>query len=335
MRESDIRPADLLAEYLRLSAEDATRFFPDPTALVERPCPGCGSTTPTTGNFQKNGFSVGRCINCQTLYVLAAPTSDALDAFYRQSPSQNYWNTVFFPAVAEARRTLIFRPRAERLKQIATEHGVAMRRVIDVGAGLGVFLEEARAIGLGHDHWAVEPSEKAAMALRAKNIQTVEGFACDAATSPLARTADLVVSFEVIEHLINPSQFFAELARLARPGGLVVVSGLCGTGFDIMTLGEHAKAVAPPHHLSFLSRAGAETAIQRAGLELVSFLTPGQLDVDIVRNVIADNSSVVSDPFLRHLLSGPPTLTAAFQTFLTDQGLSSHMWLVAKASDQP
>jgi len=329
MREADIRPADLLTEYLRLSAEDAARFFPDATRLVPRPCPGCGGEEAGHA-FVKNGFALVRCRACATLYVKAVPPGEALSAFYRDSPSQTYWNTVFFPAVAEARRGAIFRPRVQRLIELAAQHGVAPQRVVDVGAGLGLFLEEARSLGLGSQHWAVEPARDAATQLRAKGFSTVEGFAADAAGSDLAGTADLVASFEVIEHLVAPVDFLADLGRLARPGGLVVLSGLCGTGFDIMTLGERSKAVSPPHHLTFLSRAGAEAMVAKAGLELLSFLTPGKLDVDIVRNTLAQDDRAVTDPFLRHLLAGPASAAEAFQSFLAENGLSSHMWLLAR-----
>ena len=36
--------------------------------------------------------------------------------------------------------------------------------------------------------------------------------------------ADVVTSIETVEHLENPRAFFRELARIARPGGLVVVT---------------------------------------------------------------------------------------------------------------
>lgn len=334
MHEADIRPADLLAEYLRLSAEDAARFFPDAARLVDRACPGCGEEANEPA-FVKNGFSLVRCRTCATLYVKAVPSDEALSAFYRDSPSQTYWNTVFFPAVAEARRGAIFQPRVDRLKELAARYGIDPVRVVDVGAGLGLFLEEARALGLGHEHWAVEPACDAAIQLRAKGFQTVEGFAADAAASGLGGSADLVASFEVIEHLIDPLAFLMDLGRLVRPGGLVVLSGLCGTGFDIMTLGEHSKAVSPPHHLTFLSRTGAETMVAKAGLELLSFLTPGKLDVDIVRNTLAQDDGAVTDPFLRQLLRGPAAIPEAFQGFLADNGLSSHMWLLARRPERP
>lgn len=328
MRESDIRPADLLGEYLRLSAADAAGFFPDSSVFVERACPGCGERRPEPA-FAKNGFDFVRCAGCDTLYARAVPRDEDLSRFYRDSPSQRYWGGVFFPAVAEARREKIFRPRVERIRALMADLGEVPQRVVDVGAGAGLFLEECRALGLGSDLRAVEPNLDLARALDGKGFTTLVGFAADAGEGWRDR-ADLTVSFEVLEHTTSPLAFVSDMKALTRPGGLVLISGLCGTGFDIVVLGERSNAVSPPHHLTFLSRAGVGALLRRCGLEEVAFLTPGQLDVDIVRNMALADPSVVTEPFLRRLVTGGEGERAAFQAFLAANGLSSHMWLVAR-----
>lgn len=331
MKESEIRPADILNAYLRLSAEDAATFFPDPAAFTHRPCPGCGVDAGRPA-FSKNGFELAYCGECGTLYVNPVPREADLDAFYRDSPSQRYWASVFFPAVVEARRDKIFRPRVERLRDLLGRHGVTPRRVMDVGAGAGIFLEEARRLGFGDEHLAVEPNADLAATCRAKGLKTFEGFGFEAAEAEeWAGSADLVVSFEVIEHVLAPVDFVSELARLARPGGLVAISGLCCDGFDIAVLGPASKAVSPPHHLNFLSRRGVGEALAHGGLEQVAFVTPGLLDVDIVRNTLTENPGLPVDRFMRNLvLDAPEATRAAFQSLVTAHGLSSHMWVVAR-----
>ncbi|OFX08840.1 MAG: hypothetical protein A2516_08805 [Alphaproteobacteria bacterium RIFOXYD12_FULL_60_8] len=333
MRETDIRPEHLMAEYLRLSVEDATRFFPEIDALSLGPCPGCGGTK-TTDMYIKNGFPIVACAACGTLFANPRPTAAQLSEFYRDSVSARYWAKTFFPAVAEARRNKIFRPRAERALDLARRHGAAVETLIDVGAGVGLFLEEARRANGALNLRAVEPGRDAAVECRSKGLETFEGFADEAAIQTGWReTGDLVVSFEVIEHLAEPEAFVRALGCLAKPGGLILVSGLCGDGFDIQVLGARARAVSPPHHLTFLSQKGVRALFARAGLDVLDFTTPGQLDVDIVVGALEADDGAVTDPTLRHLLlEADESERVALQASLVEQKLSSHMWVLARRS---
>lgn len=329
MREADIRPAKILNEYLRLSAIDAQNFFPTPGHLAPRPCPGCGAEQ-SVPMFAKHGFDVVTCGRCDSLYVDPAPKSEGLDAFYRDSPSTSYWANVFFPAVAEARRSRIFNPRAARVLALAEESGTAPRDVLDVGAGAGLFLEELSKQSPSSKLSAIEPGADLARALREKGIETFEGFAEEAADEWKSKY-DIVTCFEVFEHVLDPLALVMSLGALARPGGLVIVSGLCGDGFDIRMLGVNSQAVSPPHHLNFLSRTGVESVVTRAGLSLVRFWTPGDLDIDIVSSALAKNPNAVADLAVREeLLKADESEKAELQARLVAECRSSHMWFAAK-----
>ncbi len=328
LREADIRPADLLAEYLRLNAADGQALLNGDGEMEHRACPGCGADAPVAA-FAKNGFRLVRCGACDTLYVNPVPSADALAAFYRDSRSSRYWARVFFPAVAEARRGSIYRPRAERVATYAAAHIETPQRLIDVGAGAGLFLEEFRRLDPLAALGAVEPGAESAAELRRKGFETLEGFAHEA--SRWAGSADVVTCFEVLEHVGDAVALFNDLAALARPGGLIIVSGLCGTGFDIETLGALSKPVSPPHHLSFLSIAGVEKLLGRCGLGVVDICTPGELDVDIVRNAARQNPEILTDPDLRQLiLAAGDDARREFQEDLKKSRRSSHMWIVAR-----
>jgi Tfp pilus assembly protein FimV len=66
-------------------------------------------------------------------------------------------------------------------------------------------------------------------------------------------------------------------------------------------------------------------------LEQTAFLTPGQLDLDIVRNALREKPELVDNRFVRDLaLHADDDTRTAFQGFLASNGLSSHMWIVAR-----
>lgn len=330
MKENEIRPEAILRRYLELSAKDAVDCFGDePRASIN--CVACGAAE-TAHQFDKSGFAYGQCAVCGTLFQSPRPSIEAFEAFYRQSESSRYWAEVFFPAVAEVRREKIFRPRVERLSALCSEVGLDARNVMDVGAGYGIFLDEWRRRFPDVNAIAVEPSASLAAECRAKGFTVVEDIAENVAG--FDQSADLVTCFEVLEHIYDPLSFVRTLKNLARPGGYVFVSTLGIDGFDLQLLWEKSSQISPPHHINFLSIKGFEQLFQRAGLEDVRVSTPGQLDVDIVRNAVRNEPGLLDQQrFLRTLLADEDRATA-FQQFLREQRLSSHVWVIGRTPER-
>lgn len=327
MKESEIRPEALLRRYLELSEEDAASCFGnEPRTSIS--CVGCGSSR-VEHDFVKHEFAYGLCRDCGTLFQTPRPPLSAFEAFYRDSASSNYWAEVFFPAVAEARRDKIFGPRAERLAELCEMQGMDIRRMIDVGAGYGIFLDEWRKRSPNAHLIAIEPSAALAKECRAKGFEVVEDIV-EQVGDEYQGFADLVVCFEVLEHVYEPQVFVKSLMRLARPGGMVCVSTLCIEGFDLQTLWEKSSQIFPPHHINFLSVAGFEKLFMRAGLVDVRVTTPGKLDVDIVRNAFAKNPDLLrGQRFLQCLVSNEKH-AMVFQEFLAANRLSSHAWVMGR-----
>ena len=326
MKESDIRPEHLLRRYLELSAEDATNCFGD-GARQDVPCVACGATDPEP-QFEKVGFAYAQCRACGTLYQSPRPSIAAFEAFYRDSVSSRYWAEQFFPAVAEARRKTIFAPRVERLASLCQGKNLNIERLIDVGAGYGIFLEEWRARFPQVELLAVEPSEKLAQTCRDKGFNVVEEIAENVRGHD--DYADLTVCFEVLEHVYEPVSFIRDLAALTRPGGHVFLSTLGVDGFDIQTLWKESNSIFPPHHINFLSVKGFETAMQRAGLTDVEVTTPGKLDVDIVRNAYKRDPALLAGNQFAQLIISDEARSAVFQDFLASNKLSSHTWIIGR-----
>jgi len=331
MKESDIRPPEVVETYLRLCAEDAEECF----AGFERSeilCPACGSGTGRY-EFTKHGFSYSSCDECGTLYQSPRPPVEAFEAFYENSRSSRYWAEVFFPVVAEARREHIFRPRAKHLASICNQKGLKPETVVDVGAGYGIFLEEWQRIYPGTKGIAVEPFRRLANVCRERGLEVVEGFAED--VDSYAETGDLVVCFEVLEHVYDPLGFVRALSQFAKPNGYVMVSTLGVDGFDIQVLWEKSKSIFPPHHINFLSVDGFRRLFSRSGFVQIEVLTPGKLDVDIVRNAYLKDPTVLDEHRYIKALISDRLKSENFQTFLCDNLLSSHVWIFAKKNNMP
>jgi len=326
MKEQEIRPEALLNRYLELSARDAIACFGN-APRIELACMGCGGGK-FTAQFEKSGFAYVQCADCGTLFQNPRPPIAAFEAFYRDSESSRYWAEVFFPAVAEVRREKIFRPRVDQLARLCAQRGLGVDRLIDVGAGYGIFLDEWRRRFARANLLAVEPSTSLAKECRTKGFAVVEDIVENVMGHD--NSADLVTCFEVLEHVYNPLDFVSVLKRLARPGGHVFVSSLGIDGFDLQVLWEKSGQISPPHHINFLSVQGFERLFQRAGLTDITVLTPGQLDVDIVRNAARREPALLSGQRFLSSLLADERKAAAFQRFLSDQRMSSHVWAMGR-----
>ncbi|VAW71384.1 Ribosomal protein S27e [hydrothermal vent metagenome] len=325
MKESDIRPRELMQTYVELSAKDAEHCFSD-SVRHHLPCVACG-TKETTVQFTKVGFTYAQCNGCGTLYQTPRPSVSAFEEFYKDSESSRYWAEVFFPSVAEARREKIFKPRVQRLASICSDIGLNVNKLIDVGAGYGIFLDEWRSVQSHTNLVAVEPSVTLAKECRNKGFTVVESIV--EKVTAYDGYADLVVCFEVLEHVYDPLEFVNVLTRLVRPGGYVFVSTLCIDGFDLQTLWENSSQISPPHHINFLSVSGFEQLFERAGLSDIEVTTPGQLDVDIVRNALHDEPEKINNKFIDRMISDAK-ISQSFQNFLVNNKLSSHAWVIGK-----
>lgn len=324
MREQDIRPKALFDRFLAASGEDAERLFADHSAFQTIPCPACGGTG-VGESFNKLRFEYRECAACGSLYVCPRPPADLFDRFYRTSKASAFFAREFYRQTEDARRERIFRPRAELVAQLADRFGLS-GTVADAGAGYGTFLEEVRATRAFARHVAIEPGAELAAACRGKGFDVIE--------APVERAgslgADLCTSFEVVEHVHDPEAFVRALGAAVRPGGLVVYTTLTISGFDLQELWSRSKSIMPPHHINLLSTKGLDTMTRRAGLEVVELTTPGQLDVDIVANALADDPATPVSRLARSIVTADQPARLAFQAFLQAHRLSSHVRVVAR-----
>jgi 2-polyprenyl-3-methyl-5-hydroxy-6-metoxy-1,4-benzoquinol methylase len=327
MKESEIRPQELLGRYLELTAKDAKTCFSDKAGFEDLSCVACGSDN-VDFQFKKNEFHYSLCEICGTLYQTPRPSEQAFQQFYKDSESSNYWAEEFFPAVAEIRRNKIFKPRVERLIQYCGDIGLDVNKLVEVGAGYGIFLEEWRKQRPNNELLAIEPSISLAQECRSKGLAVIEASAEEVTT--IDHDADLVVCFEVLEHVHDPKLFVSVLRDMVRPGGYVMISTLCIDGFDLQTLWSKSPQISPPHHINFMSVLGFERLFTRAGLEEVEVKTPGLLDVDIIRNASRRDPEILSSQrFLRSIMDDD-VKSALFQQFLSQNKMSSHAWVFGK-----
>lgn len=330
MKEHEIRPRELFDSFLEVARRDIGVYFADQSSFVDVRCPACDGG-PGEPSFTKHGMHYRECGGCGSLFMSPRPTGEMIDRYYRESESSRFWARRFFPETADARRRLIFRPRAETIAGLLRRHELPRPMVVaDIGSGYGIFLEELRSLGMFDDVVGIEPSTDLARASRERGFRVLESPVESLGSTDLQ--ASMLTSFEVIEHLHSPLDFLLSAKRLLAPGGLLMFTTLTSSGWDIRILWERSKSVSPPHHINLLTTEGLCRLVTRAGLELVELATPGQLDVDIVGNMLEEDDVPQLDRFTSYMLRHRGAEARAdLQSFLQRHQLSSHVRVVARA----
>ncbi|MBV9463021.1 MAG: hypothetical protein JO317_02230, partial [Verrucomicrobiae bacterium] len=111
LREAEIKPSELLAEYHRFFEKDVRALWSQAGLVRLDSCPACGSE----GNaaFEKWGVAYRRCSACRSLYAFERPGAEVIERHYAQSKSATYWREKILNRTEDARQQKVLAPRAE------------------------------------------------------------------------------------------------------------------------------------------------------------------------------------------------------------------------------
>lgn len=199
-----------------------------------------------------------RCTACGSLWAADARREPyVLERAYAALPP-DYWTGL----TADTR---LYR----RIEALLARHAPG-RTVCDVGCGAGHFLEW---LAPRWDTIGIEPGRAAVARTRACGLRAVQGTAAtlvaDTSRGADAPICDAVTALDVLEHLVEPRRELAAMARLLRPGGvLVLYTGDAGrwTARAAGGLWEYLHCVG---HVSVFSRRGLNRLLTDLGLEVL------------------------------------------------------------------
>lgn len=136
--------------------------------------------------------------------------------------------------------------------------------LLDVGCGNGRYLKTMRSLG-----WNVRGVEFNRMSVEHCQRDSLEVHCGDLASANFpAESFDVIAARHVIEHIPAPQAFMAELARLLKPGGVLVVEtpNYDSAGWSWFATRWYASAI--PYHLMLFSPGNLTLLAQRHGLIL-------------------------------------------------------------------
>ncbi len=212
-------------------------------------------------------FSWKRCRRCGLLYLSPRPGPENMARYY----PADYMP--FVSAIEEEahiwRRWDRRYGMAKRCK-IVTRHAGHPGRLLDVGCATGVFLDAMRRYGW--DVQGVEPNEAAATYAREKlDLNVFAGDLCQAEFP--AHAFDAVTLWDVLEHVYDPRATLAELARILRPGGLLVLSLPNPESWEVPLLGRYWAGWDVPRHLHLFTRPVLNRYLNESGFRMENMVS--------------------------------------------------------------
>lgn len=157
-------------------------------------------------------FTLARCRRCGLRYLNPRPLPAQLERFYPEDYAPHRRSGLS----AAARRWLLRRELRALWPRLAPP-----RRVLELGCGSGDLLQLLRELG-NPSVLGIEPSAAAAAHARQRwGLDVVAGTLEEARLPPAS--FDVALAQHVLEHLASPSATLAELARVLRPGGILIL----------------------------------------------------------------------------------------------------------------
>ena len=176
------------------------------------------------------------CQECSVVFANKIPSHQELTNFYQGYGRDDYLSELTIKRYHEL-----------------LDHFEKYRRtgkMIDVGCGIGYFLEEAKK--RGWDVYGSEFTSEAVSICRKKGIKMTEGT-LDINNYDLEEF-DIVTSFEVIEHINNPMEEMNKFHKLLRKGGLLYITTPNFNSILRHLLKGKYNVISFPEHLLYFTR---------------------------------------------------------------------------------
>lgn len=186
------------------------------------PCPLCGCP-----NYQAV-FNIGkdkkivRCKSCSMVYLNPMPTQKEMKVFYnskyffhKEGIKYGYGNYLELESLFH----VMYR---NWLKQLVPylENNQKQIKILEVGCAAGYFLDIAKQAG--YDVYGIEPSP---IGTRAQNEYGEHIYLSTFEETEFQNNFfDLVVFFDLLEHIDNPIMFFDKVVSYLKPGGVIVLT---------------------------------------------------------------------------------------------------------------
>jgi 2-polyprenyl-3-methyl-5-hydroxy-6-metoxy-1,4-benzoquinol methylase len=212
-------------------------------------CPACSHKTIKFTErikdhfLSQEDFQIFHCFSCGHLFTNPRPSPDQITAYYK---SENYISHSDSDKGLINKVYRIVRKRTLNWKAAQlNSHFGRPGKLLDIGCGSGNFL--ARMQTDGWECFGIEPDPDArAMASRYSGITVTEESHL---SEWMDETFDAITLWHVLEHVYDLHKRLAEIKRLLKPGGILILALPNPSSADALKYGSYWAAWDVPRHV--------------------------------------------------------------------------------------
>ncbi|MFH1913496.1 MAG: class I SAM-dependent methyltransferase [Pseudomonadota bacterium] len=273
-----------------------------------------------------------------TRYVNPVPPHDAIVSYYNDESVNRIIQDIYRKRSENAGNWIVDDKVAFIADMIPRQEAVF--RVLEVGCNSGWFLSGLRHVlsERGYAESAVELTgidiDAEAIVNRVDAEVVLINASAEEFFGSVGNRYDLIVHFELIEHLADPSTFCLQCRKALAPGGAMAFTCPNILGLE-MLVGYNqprllAHAIFPPVHLTGFSLHNITHFLLRQGFAVERVETPGKLDVEMAHLSRGEES-----PDILGFVSGlTHEQRGGLQRLISGLRASSHMAVVARNPEQ-
>lgn len=234
-------------------------------------CPVCENSTfkpyltckDNTGSDES--FTIVKCDKCGFAFTNPIPLETEISKYYESDEYISHSNTSkgLVNFLYQKVRNYTLDQKVNLLQKLGSG-----RKLLDIGCGTGEFLGRTKKHGFITE--GIEPS-KAAKKQAIENFSLSVNGEAHLGTLP-SDSYDFITMWHVLEHVYHLNDRIAELKRLIKPDGHIIIAVPNLNSFDALKYKEHWAAYDLPRHLYHFSEQDIKALAKKHGLTVTQVL---------------------------------------------------------------
>lgn len=208
-------------------------------------------------------FKIIKCSNCGHYQLFPMPITKENKKFYDLDKQIKNIEYRFNLPRLEIKSNYDTKRRVNFVKEFISKKG----KILEIGSGYGFFIKDMEKKGF--DIMGVEISKQRRNVLRKITGVKILNINFEQENISIDSKFDLIVMFQVLEHILNPIKFIKNVLKLLKPGGRLLVEVPNVDDFQIKKNESYRNWYWQRAHIHYFSPKNLKFVLKKGGLKEV------------------------------------------------------------------